>query len=79
MTEKTTAWQKWMHVSMKAAWLLLIVMLHITYYTVFIPVAFLFRCLADPLRLSLRSKEGGSWFVPRKRVTETRESADLPY
>ena len=79
MAEKSTALQKWMHLSMRAAWLLLIVMLHVTYYTVFIPVGFLFRCLSDPLRISPRAKEGGSLFVPRRRVTETRESAVLPY
>lgn len=80
MAEKKTALEKWMHLSMKASWLLLIVMLHVTYWTLFVPIAVLFKALSDPLRLSPKMKTaGGSFFAARKRYAETRDSASLPY
>ena len=80
MSEKQTVFQKWMHLSMKAAWLFLLVLLHVTYFTLFIPVALLFKWLSDPLRLRVSDMaSGGSFFVARKCVTETRETASRPY
>ena len=69
-------WKKWLAFSMKAAAVFLMALLFVFYFTVFVPVAVLFRIFSDPLRL----KPGaGSFFLARVRVTETRETAIRPF
>lgn len=74
-----SAWDKWIIISMKAAGLLLMILLFIFYFTILLPLGLIFRLVSDPLRLAPRPGAGGSFFLPRKRVTETRESAANPY
>lgn len=65
---------------MKAGVILLMGLLFLFYFTLFCPVALIYRCLADPLRLSRKlSLAGGGFFLARKRVTETRETASQPF
>ncbi|OGH55673.1 MAG: hypothetical protein A3G34_01225 [Candidatus Lindowbacteria bacterium RIFCSPLOWO2_12_FULL_62_27] len=74
---KSGAWQRWIEISMKGGTLLLMVLLYAFYFTVFCPFALFTRLLSDPLRR--RAGGAGSFFVPRSRVTETRETAAHPY
>lgn len=80
MAEARTIFQKWIGFSMKAAGVLLMGMLFVFYFTLLVPVALIFRALSDPLRLSPQSTApDGSFFVPRKRAIETRESSSNPF
>jgi hypothetical protein len=78
-TSRASAWDKWIVISMKAAGLLLVIMLFVFYFTFFLPVAVIFRIVSDPLRLKRNQPRPGTFFEPRKRVTETAETAVLPY
>lgn len=74
-----SAWDKWIVISMKAAGVLLTVLLFVFYFTLFLPVAVIFRLFSDPLRIRPTLARPGSFFVPRTRVTETPDTAANPY
>ena len=81
MSESATVWQKWIAISLKASGLLLMILLYVSYFTIVLPFAVLFRVFADPLRRRLpgAAASGSSFFVVRARPSDTPETAAHPF